>query len=190
MQSESHDGDSDYTHHTHHCQCCSTGKCKRCSCARAGQTCVDCYHLRYGTCSNSQTAQVSRTGGPADTSHDLPNSDDLPSLSDIFDSARTRNPTLRHVPRGARNIWASALTSCMNAVLSDPGSIRPCWSKLFLLPRFTLGTTQSAAGSTSRRQDQNEVKNRIQRWSNNAAVKLWSEAISSPSPQTHFFRSS
>lgn len=100
----------------------------------------------------------------------------LPLLSTVLSADSRRVPTVRHIPKNARNAWASILTSTLNNILSDPDSVL-FWTKLFMLPRCTL----AAPSSRSRNSKTHDatIKQRLSRWSNDDVISLWSEASSS-----------
>ncbi len=105
------------------CKCCSTGKCKRCSCARSGARCVDCYPSKYGICSNIQS-QPNADLLNQEPGHipEVPQPD-FPPLSSILGADARQIPTARHIPKAARNAWASALTATLNNLVATPDSI-------------------------------------------------------------------
>ncbi len=84
-------------------------------------------------------------------------------------------PTLQHVPKGARDSWAFALSSCLRSVVRNPDEPSE-WSRLFILAKCVLASP--AAGQRLRwREIMKRVKSRLQRWADGDLVSLWSEAL-------------
>ena len=164
------------------CKCGPSGTCSRCSCARADppRPCSDC---RAGSCQNiARPPSLSAISAvPCDLSVSSgPVNGNLPTLSTVLSTDSRRVPTVRHVPKNARNAWASILTSTLNNILSDPDSIA-CWTKLFMLPRCTLSApSPSRSRNNISKTHDTTIKQRLNRWSNDDIITLWSEASSSP----------
>ena len=102
-------------------------------------------------------------------------SSQLPSLSLI---ATSRPFTLRHVPKGARNLWSAALSSVLDSIASNPSDTTG-WVKLFMLPKcILLSPSEKARFSQFYRDLANTVKSRIRRWNEGDLIGLWSEVLS------------
>ena len=96
----------------------------------------------------------------------------LPSLSTVLQS---HIPTLQHVPKGARDLWAKTFSSCLSAVASSIDDIDH-WLRLFMLAKCVLASP--AAGHRLRwREILQHVKERLRRWSDGEWLSLWSEAL-------------
>ena len=98
------------------CKCLKTGVCVGCSCVKSNSGCVSCYPSRVGRCRNPHSRLVSSgsaltsSSSSATCSSDSTLSSDtsrLPTLEAIFH--QPSSSTLRHVPKGARDNWASLL---------------------------------------------------------------------------------
>ena len=97
---------------------------------------------------------------------------DLPSLSTIFQASC---PTLRHVPKGARDRWARAFSECLSAMCDAPADLSR-WSKLLMLAKCVL-----ASRATGHRLRWREIltlcRSRIDRWLAGDIATLWPEAM-------------
>lgn len=76
------------------CQCCSTGKCKRCSCVTAGRHCIDCYPSKHRSCLNVvPTSHVTAQVSSSSQSHVTQTSSQGPGMAGrINGSAETGPP--------------------------------------------------------------------------------------------------
>ena len=184
------------------CRCNGTAKCVRCICARLRTVCLNCLPDDAGNCHNRQlTHEISPTttrphqqsvsqqsdGQRPDSTAllsavstnlqpsleaSLPPSRSLPSISNIM----TANiPTLRHVPKGARDRWARVLGECLSAVCDSP-SEEARWLTLFMSAKCLLASPPSG-----RRLRWYEifrlVKKRLARWLDGDLPALWTEAV-------------
>ena len=101
-----------------------------------------------------------------------PSSASLPDLSSILQS---HIPTLQHVSKGVRDLWAHTLSVCLSSAVGSPDDLS-LWSQLFMLAKCVLASP--AAGHRLRwREITRCVRTRLQRWSEGDMVSLWSEAI-------------
>ena len=96
--------------------------------------------------------------------------DALPSLDSIL---RLRTPTLHHVPKGARDLWASLLGEVLGSSPSDVFS----WCRLFMLAKCILANPPRG-GHSHWRDTLKLVRSRIQRWKEGDIHELWSEVVS------------
>ena len=94
----------------------------------------------------------------------------LPSLSEIADFSTV--PTLRHVPKGARDSWASLLSDVLALVVDNPSDVDG-WSKLLMLPKCILFSPRKS--SIYWREIMHIVRQRIRRWVSGDYCGLWSE---------------
>ena len=101
------------------CKCGPTGTCTRCSCARADppRPCSDC---RAGSCQNIAQPlalpAASAVSSDPSVKSGLVNGN-LPSMSTVLSADSRHVPTVRHIPKNARNAWASILTVIACATL-------------------------------------------------------------------------
>ena len=85
-------------------------------------------------------------------------------------------PTLRHVPKRARNRWAGILSSCLSSVCSDPVNIDN-WTKLFMAAKCILASP--AEGHRLQWSDISKlVDDRMDKWEEGNMAALWDEAVS------------
>ena len=98
------------------------------------------------------------------------NSTMLPPLSTIMNVSI---PTLRHIPKGARDSWSGLLADVFSLVHSNPFSDE-AWGKLFMLSKCILFSSFRRA-SSHWRESVKSVKQRIRRWYSGDLVGLWSE---------------
>lgn len=96
----------------------------------------------------------------------------LPSLDSISEVSL---PTLQHVPKGARDVWANIVADLCLSIVRDP-SVLDSWQKFFMLPRCIL-TSPFRGGRTQWRVTQNLVKSRIRRWLAGEFFDLWDEVL-------------
>ena len=97
-------------------------------------------------------------------------------------------PTLRHVPKGARDHWAKVLSDHLLSVVEDPTDLSS-WSRVFMLAKSVLASP--AAGHCLHRLEILKlVGSCIQRWLAGDLVALWSKAVTkgSLSLGTHALR--
>ena len=99
----------------------------------------------------------------------------------------------KYVPTGAKSLWVQCLLSGLADVLTH-GDLR-AWTDLMALPKLTLCTQMRGGRSHRRRQDQ-ETKQRCQKWLEGQRAELWQDRHShkhkqeskrSPSPETSNF---
>ena len=148
------------------CRCNGTAKCLRCSCVREGISCSCCLPRDAGNCHNPSSdlppdlpplarGPTSPAGPPVSSlPPDLSSQRDpppvhparAPSLPDFPTILLTHIPTLKHVPKGARNKWASILSSCLSSVCEEPTDIS-CWKSIFWLLSAYLPARPPATGS-------------------------------------------
>lgn len=151
------------------CRCNRSAKCLRCACARAEVRCSSCLPGDAGNCHNRQprsTASSSASSSQATAPNEPSSSPSpvstasgaplqppassepasspttpvspaaLPSLSTIQGAYV---PTLQHVPKGARDCWAKALSDCLSAIVGTPADLS-LWSRLFMLAKCVLAS--------------------------------------------------
>ena len=99
--------------------------------------------------------------------------DALPSLDSIL---RLRTPTLHHVPKGARDLWASLLGEVLGSIISSPSDVFS-WCRLFMLAKCILANPPQG-GRSHWRDTLKLVRSRIQRWKEGDIHELWSEVVS------------
>ena len=96
----------------------------------------------------------------------------LPPLNSIFE---VKLPTLRHVPKGARNEWAHLLTGLCFNIAHYPSRLVN-WQLFFMLPRCILATPVRG-GRTHWREVLKLVQSRIRRWKAGEIGELWSAML-------------
>ena len=97
----------------------------------------------------------------------------LPSLDDIL---RARVPTLRHVPKAARDDWARLVGDVFSSVSSSMSEV-DSWCKVFMLARCILANPPRG-GRSHWRDTLKVVRTRIQRWREGKIAELWKDVIS------------
>ena len=173
-------------------------KCLRCACVRNGTPCSRCLPGDAGKCRNinphpprglssstpsslgsnysASPVQLSRDSSAVASSDRSSLPSICPDLPSFTTNLQASFPTLQHVPKGARDRWARALSECLSAVCVAPADLS-CWSKVFMLAKCVLAS--SATGHRSRwREILKLVRSRIDRWLAGNLVALWSEAVS------------
>ena len=97
----------------------------------------------------------------------------LPLLFTIF---RSHIFTFQHVPKGARDLWAKALSDCLSSssVTNNPNDL-VLWTKLFMLPNCVL-VSPAAGHRLPWRDILRQVKSRLHRWATGDYTALCSEA--------------
>ena len=82
---------------------------------------------------------VSASGMPAASASanrdSSPSSASPPDLSSILQS---HIPTLQHVPKGVRDLWAHTLSVCLSSAVGSPDDLS-LWSQLFMLAKMCVG---------------------------------------------------
>ena len=101
------------------------------------------------------------------------------ALAEIIQSGQA---TLRHVPKGVRDLWSSLLQEEMLAVVDNLSSV-DCWGRLFMLPKCILSRPlhHSARWSKSRRL----VKAKIRQWRAGKLEELWADACQYAGKSAH-----
>ena len=162
------------------CRCNHTGSCKRCVCVKAGRPCASCLPVRLERCRNLPSPLPSIPSMPAlpaaaGISRPRPNIhprdipiDALPPLHSILG---LRTPTLRHVPKGLRDVWATVVGEVLASLLASPNQIES-WCKLFMLPRCIL-SSPPRGGRSHWREVLSLVRSRIQKWRDGGISELW-----------------
>ncbi len=170
------------------CRCNGTAKCLRCACVRSGAPCSRCLPGNLGFCHNTRPHGRSPPSGPsssltttAPSPHQAaanssassspapspppssqPASPPLSALPAQPTIPKSHVPTLQHVPKGARDSWALALSSCLRSVVRNPDEPSQ-WSHLFILAKCVLASP--AAGQRLRwREIMKRVKSRLLSW--------------------------
>ena len=99
------------------------------------------------------SALSTRLESPDPAAVRVPDLDPTPSPSSIPQTLLTPNldlpffivigqsyiPTLQHVPKGVRDLWARALSDCLLAVVDDPVDLSQ-WTKVFMLAKCVLAS--------------------------------------------------
>ena len=133
------------------CRCNRSGRCRNCACVKANKPCSSCLPKRLGGCLNDDTtstpgtsatssqhqpgpSNISQPSSAPDASAVSTSSTELPSFACIFSA---KQPTLQHVPKGARDAWANVLNDALVSICQDPSNDLP-WRKFFMLPRCIL----------------------------------------------------
>ena len=80
-------------------------------------------------------------------------------------------PTIRHIPKAAREDWARVLQSTLLDVCADPTSQRK-WLLLYILPRCVLPARIREQGQSASK----EVRAACKKWKEGKAAELWEEA--------------
>ena len=173
-------------------------KCLRCACVRNGTPCSRCLPGDAGKCRNinphpprglssstpsslgsnysASPVQLSRDSSAVASSDRSSLPSICPDLPSFTTNLQASFPTLQHVPKGARDRWARALSECLSAVCVAPADLS-CWSKVFMLAKCVLASP--ATGHRLRwREILKLVRSRIDRWLAGNLVALWSEAVS------------
>ena len=97
----------------------------------------------------------------------------LPSLDDIL---RAQVPTLRHVPKAARDDWARQVGDVFSSVSSSMSEV-DSWCKVIMLARCILANPPRG-GRSHWRDTLKVVRTRIQRWREGKIAELWKDVIS------------
>ena len=161
------------------CRCNRFGTCKGCSCVKEGKLCTSCPPGRLERCCNLSHPPPPSASLPAGgfSQHDTPPtttlSNALPSLDSILS---VRTPTLHHVPKGVRDMWATAFCEALTSLAADPHQT-DAWCKLFMLPRCLL-SSPPRGGRSHWRDTLKTVRTRIQKWRAGNFVELWEEVAS------------
>ena len=98
----------------------------------------------------------------------------LPTLSSVF---QTHIPTLQHVPKGVRDVWAKALHVCLSEVVRNPADLS-LWTRLFMLAKCVLASP-AAGHRLPWREILQRVKGCLQRWFAGDLGSLWLEVCAS-----------
>ena len=115
------------------CSCMKQGRCVRCSCARLGRNCVDCWPSLSSPsrCQNlpgepvrtlTQVASDSerRDDSTFSSVAQSPTSTNPPNpVHPVHLGIRSRKPTLKRVPRASRHLVASKLSSLLDKTVSQ-----------------------------------------------------------------------
>ena len=94
--------------------------------------------------------------------------DALPPLHSILG---LQTPTLRHVPKGLRDVWATVVGEVLASLLASPNQIES-WCKLFMLPKCIL-SSPPRGGCSHWRDVLSLVRSRIQKWRDGGICELW-----------------
>ena len=101
-----------------------------------------------------------------------------PPLSQVLYQLSSRHiPTLQHVPKGVRDVWAEALHVCLSEVVRNPADLS-LWTRLFMLAKCVLASA-AAGHRIPWREILQRVKGRLQRWFAGDLGSLWLEACAS-----------
>ena len=95
----------------------------------------------------------------------------LPPLSTIF---QTHIPIIHHVPKGARDCWASKLNGCLSSIVHNYADLSQ-WIKLFMLIKCVLASP-AAGHRFPWREIFQLVRSPLQRWFAGDLANLWSKA--------------
>ena len=98
----------------------------------------------------------------------------LPPLATVI---QTSIPTLKHVPKGARDRWARVLKDCISTIFNSPDNPSH-WTTLFLLAKCVL-VSPASGYRLCWRDILKLVNSRITRWLDGDQETLWQEVISS-----------
>lgn len=182
-------------------RCCpcngARAKCLRCVCCKRGSRCVSCLTGDQGTCNNTAVASspsssnivapevpprgsdlsTSAAPDPSPSDHTDPPTVSLtsgiPSLSSV---CRLAAPTLEHVPKKARDVWAGVLARTIDLVVASPTDL-DAWTRLLILPKCII-YLPSPGHKCSTRNSVRAVKDRIKCWHNGDFILLWTEVVS------------
>lgn len=141
-------------------KCCTcngaNAKCIGCRCARNKIACTSCYPRRHGRCGNPASADISELSehsarvsfASSDTEQqtNLPNftSQEAIETGDESDLIRNvviklrqcRSSLVKHIPKGARHLFAKVLTNAIEKALSQNDI--DSWIRLVILPTLCL----------------------------------------------------
>ena len=104
----------------------------------------------------------------------------LPDLESLF---RPTLPILHHIPKGARNAWASLVSNLCSDISRDPSCLS-IWTKFFMLPRCVLGNPVRG-GQSNWRNTLSMIRPRIRRWKADEVCELWNEMLAENAKCTH-----
>ena len=135
------------------------GQCTVCSrllSRRYGSACPRCRPQAM-----QQPSDVSFGGRPVPT--------DWPSADSV---ASKRGPSKRHIPKGARKLWATCLLSALAAVAAY-NDVR-AWTDLLCLPKLVLAA-DSRGGRKHQLRIEANTKQKCQRWLEGDRNSLWQQ---------------
>ena len=101
-----------------------------------------------------------------------PSTSAVPSLNTIN---KLRVPTLQHVPKGVRDVWAGVVGETLQGILSNPANIDN-WCKWFALARCVLANPMRG-GRSHWGETVKTIRMRITRWRAGDFSGLWSELM-------------
>ena len=96
----------------------------------------------------------------------------LPGWEEAHSSAI---PTMKHIPKAAREDWARILGATVGDVCADPSNSKR-WLLLYILPRCVLRAMPKEVASSGRSAAQ-VVREACRRWRSGEAASLWKEAV-------------
>ena len=101
----------------------------------------------------------------------------LPPGLPTWEEAHTINiPTIKHIPKGAREEWARVLAKAINDVSSTPDSSQ-LWLMLYILPRCILPARPKSQGFQQVQSAAQVIKAACRKWREGKIVELWQEAL-------------
>jgi hypothetical protein len=101
-----------------------------------------------------------------------PRLDGLPTWEEAH---TTSIPTVRHVPKAAREDWARVLAAVVSEVCAEPANMDK-WLLLYMLPRCVLAARPRQLGATGQSAAK-LVRAACRRWLDGEAVELWQEEV-------------
>ena len=170
-------------------------------CVKEGCPCAGCLPGRLGHCQNSATASNglqpahepvvpslcgqsstilstnlaatinSHVGLPSLSTDDSLNDAPLWTLPSMNEILRVCVPTLRHVPKAARDDWARLVGDVLSSVSTSMQEI-DAWCKVFMLPRCILANPPRG-GRLHWRDTLKLVRSRIRMWREAKFADLW-----------------
>ena len=101
----------------------------------------------------------------------------LPQGLPTWEEAHTNNiPTIKHIPKGAREEWARVLAKAINDVSSTPDNSQ-LWLLLYILPRCILPARPKNQGYQQAQSAAKVIKAACRKWREGKIVELWQEAL-------------
>ena len=94
-----------------------------------------------------------------------------PTIEQIF---KLPLPTLKHVPQGARAMFAECLARASKHVCVH-NDIKS-WTEFFMLPKCSLGSRRDRGGAKAKKRAEKDIKSRCKSWLDGNLPGAWAEA--------------
>ena len=108
------------------CRCNGSGRCRNCSCSKAGKPCVDCLPRRKGRCCNERHTSSQTTTQPS--SQTTPQASNIPSVGSACVGSQDTQPPTQPSPDNemaheTSNLRSMADNSGMSSLTDNNGMI-------------------------------------------------------------------